>query len=82
MAAQAAGPSKGSAKRWSLGCVNAEAKARQKWLARVVMKFTKPGDCLLVEPCKVVAGATVTLSRRYIAAVATPSSLSQGATEY
>ena len=33
-----------TAKRWSSGCVNAAGKARQKWWARAVTKFTKPGE--------------------------------------
>ena len=37
----------GSAKRWSIGCVNAAGKARQKRYAKV----TKPGACLLAKPC-------------------------------
>ena len=41
------------AKRWSPGCVNAAGKARQKWYARAVTTFTKPGNCLLAEPCNV-----------------------------
>ena len=42
---------KGSAKRWSPGCVNAACKVRQEWQVRAVTKFTKPGDCLLADPC-------------------------------
>ena len=39
------------AERWSPGCVNAECKARQKWKATAITKFTKPGDRLYAEPC-------------------------------
>ena len=41
----------GSAIRWSLGCMNAAGEARQKWQATAATKLTKPGDCLLAEPC-------------------------------
>ena len=34
----------GSAKRWSPGCVNDAVKARQKWKARALTRFTKPGN--------------------------------------
>ena len=42
---------KGSAKRGSPGCVNAASKSREKWLATAAIKFTKPVDRLLAEPC-------------------------------
>ena len=42
---------KGSAKRWSLGCVNAAGRLIQKWLARAGTKFTKPDGSILAEPC-------------------------------
>ena len=31
--------------------MNAAGKARQKWQARAITKFTKPGNRLLAEPC-------------------------------
>ena len=40
----------GSAKMWTPGCVNAAGKPRQKWLAKAVTKFTKPGARLLSGP--------------------------------
>ena len=42
---------RGSAERWSPGCVNAAGRARQKWQATAGTNFTKPGDRLLAEPC-------------------------------
>ena len=42
----------GSAKRRTPGCVNAEGQARQKWYARAVTTFTKPGSHLLAKLCK------------------------------
>ena len=41
----------GSAKRRAPGCVKAVGKANQKWKATAGIKFTKPGACLLAEPC-------------------------------
>ena len=32
--------------------MNAAGMDGQKWKARAVTKFTKPGDCLLAEPCR------------------------------
>ena len=39
------------AKRWATGCVNAAAKARQKWKATAGTKFTKSWSRLLAGSC-------------------------------
>ena len=41
----------GSAKRWTLGCVNTAGKAGQKWWATAARNFTNPGALLLADPC-------------------------------
>ena len=50
LSADKTGIVQGSAKKWSPGCMNAAGKARQKWYAKAVTKFTKPGARLLAEP--------------------------------
>ena len=45
----------GSSIRRAPGCENAAGKLRQKWQATAGTKFTKPGACLILEPCISVA---------------------------
>ena len=45
--------------------MDAAGDARQKWLARAVTKFTKPGARLLAEPCIVQKSLTCCLPKMH-----------------